>query len=165
VPRPSLEAIVRSPQAKPISGSAKPPFDVADPCRPSAFTYHRNLRQARQYVMDHLDGDLSLGAVARVAGVERKYFSMLFRRQAGVGFKTWTLLMRLNRAMALFRTTDATVTVVSELVGFQSLRTFERAFVRLVGLTPREYQQWARDHLDHAGEPPQGSEQLSHRSR
>ncbi len=117
---------------------------IIDPYRAPAFSYHDHLRRASNYVRTHLDGDLSLAAVAGAVGIERKYFSTLFRKQAGIGFKSWTRLCRLQRAVELFRTTDIAVTSVAYEVGFHDLRTFERAFRQLLGASPRDFRKGMR---------------------
>ena len=104
--------------------------------RSSAFRYYPVLKRVKDYVDANLDGDISLGTVADVAGLEEKYFSAFFRQKAGIGFRSWLTQLRIQKAKEMFRDHDHRITHVALSVGFRDLRTFERAFT---GMTPRSY--------------------------
>lgn len=50
---------------------------------------------------------------------------------------------RIERAMALLRHSDLTVTDICMTVGFSSLGTFSTRFTELVGVPPTQYRVWA----------------------
>lgn len=101
-----------------------------------ALAYSPRLRKVHQYVLAHLDQPISLEDAARVASLEPKYFSALFKRRTGTGFKRWLVGLRIGHAMELLDSEDLDITSVADRVGFANLRTFQRAFLEHVGTTP-----------------------------
>ena len=52
-----------------------------------AFTYYRRLGRVREYLEEHISEQLSLEEAARVAGLEKKYFSTFFHEKTGVRYR------------------------------------------------------------------------------
>jgi AraC-like DNA-binding protein len=103
------------------------------------FSYYLPLQRVREYVEKNLSEPISLRAAASAAGLEEKYFSAFFHRKTGICFRDWLAARRVDRAIEILTQHDDTITSVAESAGFQDLRTFERSFKRLTGLTPREF--------------------------
>ena len=103
------------------------------------FSYYPPLQRVREYVEKNLSEPISLREAASAAGLEEKYFSAFFHRKTGVCFRDWLAGRRVDRAIEILTQHDDTITNVAESAGFQDLRTFERSFKRLTGLTPREF--------------------------
>ena len=102
------------------------------------FEFYPSLRRAREFVEKRYADDLSLADVARVAGLEKKYFSVYFRAKSGVPFRHWLGSIRVREAIRMMSEQDHGLTYIACEVGFQDMRTFERTFKRLTGCTPRE---------------------------
>jgi AraC-like DNA-binding protein len=103
------------------------------------FSYYLPLQRVREYVEKNLSEPISLRVAASAAGLEEKYFSAFFHRKTGICFRDWLAGRRVDRAIEILTQHDDTITSVAASVGFQDLRTFERSFKRLTGLTPREF--------------------------
>lgn len=103
------------------------------------FAYYPPLRKAKEYVERNLSEPIPLRAAAQAAGMEEKYFSAFFHRKTGICFRDWLSGRRVGRAIEILQGGDDTITRVAASVGFQDLRTFERAFKRCTGLTPRDF--------------------------
>jgi|GEM_PF-1195590 len=103
------------------------------------FSYYLPLQRVREFVERNLSEPISLRVAASAAGLEEKYFSAFFHRKTGVCFRDWLAGRRVDRAIEILTQHDDTITSVAASVGFQDLRTFERSFKRLTGLTPREF--------------------------
>lgn len=101
------------------------------------FSYNPRLNKVKQFVDANLTEPVSLGLVADAAGLEKTYFSKYFRAKTGICFRDWLSAMRVNRAMEIMTTRDLSITAIAFAVGFQDLRTFERAMERCTGLSPR----------------------------
>ena len=71
------------------------------------------------------------------------YISHLFSMKLKVRFNDYINSLRINDACRQLRQTDKTVTEISECVGFNTLRTFNRAFIKQVGTSPSEYRKSA----------------------
>src|ERR1043166_3503836 len=77
--------------------------------------------------------------MARAAGLSRAHFSREFRRAFGEPPHSYLLTRRLERAAALLRTTDRSVTDICLSVGLQSVGSFTTSFTRTFGLSPTAY--------------------------
>nr|WP_083467245.1 helix-turn-helix transcriptional regulator [Kibdelosporangium sp. MJ126-NF4] len=82
---------------------------------------------------------LDVPALARIALMSPTHFARSFRATFGETPHRYLQRRRIERAMALLRTTPATVTEVAEQIGFESLGTFSRTFRAIVGRSPTEY--------------------------
>lgn len=104
-----------------------------------ALSYYRSLARVDQYVRASLSEPLTLEKVARVACLERKYFSAFFRSKTGITFREWLRRLRVQRALRLMVSCDESIARVAYAVGYEDVRTFERAFKQLMGTTPIAY--------------------------
>ena len=97
------------------------------------------LRQAR----DRMDRDyaqpLDVPALARAAYMSPAHFSRQFRAAYGETPYSYLMTRRIERAKALLRRGDLSVTDVCFEVGCSSLGTFSTRFTELVGVPPSTY--------------------------
>jgi transcriptional regulator GlxA family with amidase domain len=109
------------------------------------------LRQAR----DRMDRDyaepLDVPALARAALMSPGHFSRSFRAAFGETPYSHLMTRRIERAKALLRKGDLSVTEVCFAVGCTSLGSFSSRFTELVGESPSAYR--ARNHDDSATIP------------
>jgi AraC-like DNA-binding protein len=113
-----------------------------------AFSYYHRLSPVLQFVTANVTTPISLGAAAKLAGLERKYFSAFFHSKVGATFSEWLRIVRVDRATELLRAHDETIIRVAFASGFRDVRTFERAFKRYVGVSPRAYRASVRPEHD-----------------
>ena len=66
------------------------------------------------------------------------YLSGVFKEQAGVNFGDFLEQVRINKACELLLDKSLTVNQVSEMVGYNSVQSFRRAFKRVRGMSPKE---------------------------
>ncbi len=99
----------------------------------------RYLLRARDLVDARYAEPLDVDDLAREAGLSRAHFSSEFRRAFGETPHAYLLTRRLERAAALLRTTDHSVTDICMAVGLSSLGSFTTSFRRLFGLSPTAY--------------------------
>ena len=106
----------------------------------------RRLRRAR----DRMDRDyaqpLDVAALARTALMSTAHFSRRFREAYGETPYSYLMTRRIERAMALLRRGDVSVTDACFAVGCTSLGSFSTRFTQVVGETPSGYR--ARDHRE-----------------
>jgi len=111
----------------------------------------RRLRRAR----DRMDRDyalpLDVAALARAALMSPAHFSRQFRAAYGETPYSYLMTRRIERAKALLRRGDMSVTEVCFEVGCTSLGSFSSRFTELVGETPSAYR--ARGHEDYVAVP------------
>jgi len=125
-------------------GPARSILPNSEDVNEAAFAYYAPLERARQYVERTLPRAIALGDAARAAGLERTYFSSYFHAKVGLRFSQWVAGLRIQRSMAILRSRDETITELALAVGFQDLRSFERAFRRWTAMTPRAYKKLVR---------------------
>ncbi|MFY0408815.1 helix-turn-helix transcriptional regulator [Solicola sp. PLA-1-18] len=107
-------------------------------------------------VRDRIDRDhaqpLDVEALARGVHLSAGHLSREFRREYGESPYSYLMTRRIERAMALLRRGDVSVTDVCFTVGFSSLGTFSTRFTELVGVPPSTYRRAASEDAD--GMPP-----------
>ncbi|MCV2490945.1 helix-turn-helix transcriptional regulator [Geodermatophilus sp. YIM 151500] len=123
--------------------------------RPAETEHLRDLARLRR-VRDRIDREyaqpLDVAALARGAHVSAGHLSREFRRAYGESPYAYLMTRRIERAMALLRRGDLSVTEVCFAVGCSSLGTFSTRFTELVGVPPSVYRERAASAT--AGMPP-----------
>lgn len=109
-----------------------------------AFRYYHRLQEIKRFIDEHYMEEISLKKAARIAGLEKKYFSTFFHKKVGVGFKHWLTRVRVDKAMELMKAEDYTIAEVAYSAGFKDIRTFERAFKKCTKRTPRDFKNGSR---------------------
>jgi AraC-like DNA-binding protein len=110
-----------------------------------------HLRRARDLMDREYACPLDVAALSRTALMSSAHFSRQFRIAYGETPYAYLMTRRIERAKALLRHGDMSVTEVCVAVGCTSLGSFSTRFTQLVGETPTAYR--ARDHSALAGVP------------
>ena len=97
------------------------------------------ITQARSYIRDHSDDELSLAVVAQIVNMSATYFSEKFKEMTGINFVEYVARTRVEKARNLLLNPNRRVSEVAFEVGFQSLSQFNRTFRKIVGEAPRDY--------------------------
>ncbi|HET7509189.1 MAG TPA: helix-turn-helix transcriptional regulator [Solirubrobacterales bacterium] len=103
-----------------------------------------HLRRARDLIDREYARPLEVAELARAALMSTAHFSRQFRATYGETPYAYLMTRRIERAKALLRRGDFSVTEVCLEVGCTSLGSFSARFTELVGETPTAYR--ARDH-------------------
>jgi AraC-like DNA-binding protein len=98
------------------------------------------------------DRPLDVEALAAGVHLSAGHLSRRFREEFGESPYSYLMTRRIERAMALLRGTDRSVTAICMDVGFTSLGTFSTRFKELVGVSPSAYRRDGAEVLD--GMPP-----------
>ena len=110
--------------------------------RPADEQHLRDLARLRR-VRDRIDRDyaqpLDVEALARDANMSAGHLSRQFKVAYGESPYSYLMTRRIERAMALLRRGDLSVTEVCFAVGCSSLGTFSTRFTELVGVPPSTY--------------------------
>jgi AraC-like DNA-binding protein len=114
--------------------------------RPAQAQQLRDLVRLRR-VRDRIDREyaqpLDVEALARGANMSAGHLSREFRLAYGESPYSYLMTRRIERAMALLRRGDFSVTEVCFAVGCASLGTFSTRFTELVGMPPSTYRRLA----------------------
>lgn len=110
--------------------------------RPAAAQHLQDLARLRR-VRDRIDREyqqpLDVEALARGVNMSAGHLSRQFRLAYGESPYAYLMTRRIERAMALLRRGDLSVTEVCFAVGCSSLGTFSTRFTELVGVPPSAY--------------------------
>lgn len=101
------------------------------------------LKAIVNYCTRNYTKELSLGVLERELHISKYYISHLFSDKLHIGFNDYINSLRVSFACHHLRHSDRSVTEISDLVGFGTLRTFNRAFIKQMGRTPSEYRRAA----------------------
>jgi AraC-like DNA-binding protein len=102
------------------------------------------LRRARDRMDREYAQPLDVEALARDAHMSAGHFSRQFRSAYGESPYSYLMTRRIERAMALLRRGDTSVTDACFAVGCSSLGTFSTRFTELVGMSPAAYRREAQ---------------------
>ena len=119
--------------------------------RPAAAQHLRDLARLRR-VRDRIDREyaqpLDVEALARGVNMSAGHLSRQFRRAYGESPYAYLMTRRIERAMALLRRGDLSVTEVCFAVGCSSLGTLSSRFTELVGVSPSVYREAERGKVE-----------------
>jgi len=99
----------------------------------------RHLLRGRDLADASYAEPIRVADMAAAAGLSPAHFSRRFRLTFGESPHRYLLTRRLERAAALLRNTDRSVTDICFLVGLESLGSFTTSFGRMFGSSPTAY--------------------------
>lgn len=101
--------------------------------------YAEKFMKICDYISSHCTEDLTLDAVADMAGFSKFHFSRLFKQFTNVSFYQYLSQNRIGVAEKLLAIPEYSVTAVAYNSGFTSLSSFIRMFKIVKGVTPSEF--------------------------
>jgi len=110
----------------------------------------RKIREVQAFLEENLEQDVDLRTIAHEAALSPYYLTRQFTAQVGVPPYRYLIGLRIDRAKALLRDSEFTVTQICHRVGFNSLSHFTTTFRRHTGLSPSAYRRrrdWEQDAL------------------
>jgi transcriptional regulator GlxA family with amidase domain len=117
------------------------------------------LRRVRDRMDREYAQPLDVEALARGVNMSAGHFSRQFKLAYGESPYSYLMTRRIERAMALLRLGDLSVTEICFAVGCSSLGTFSTRFTELVGVPPSTYRSQAAEET--AGMPPCVAKQVT----
>lgn len=91
------------------------------------------------YIHTHYKDPLSLERVAKHFHVSSPYLSDQFKQHVGETFVNFLHEVRLRHACSLLASTELAITTIAHEVGYNSFKTFSRAFRQRKHMTPSDY--------------------------
>ena len=102
-----------------------------------------SIRELQIWILEHLESKLSVEDLAGRVSMSLRNFERVFTREAGTTPSQYVLQMRVEAARRLLERTDGGLKQVASAAGFGGVDVMRRAFVRLLGITPRRYRELA----------------------
>ena len=101
--------------------------------------YAHILSIAKQYVQKNYNRDISMDEVAEMVSMSYSYFSRVFKEQLHQSFSEYVLSVRMREAKRLMEEDPAIkIKEVAELVGYESVYTFSRAYKQYYHVSPKQ---------------------------
>lgn len=97
------------------------------------------LQKVDEYVNRNYNSHISLEDISAYCGYSTYYFSHFFKEATGQNFSDYLVLFRIERALYMINHTDRNLTDIAFDCGFNSIRSFNRAFRNHLKFTPSEY--------------------------
>lgn len=102
-------------------------------------TYNPYIEKAISYMKEHINENISLALLADIIHVNPSYLSTLFRQETGKTFVNVRAEIKIEYAKELLKK-KCKICEAAQTVGFENEKYFSRAFRRITGMSPREYQ-------------------------
>jgi len=106
---------------------------------PTQLTYRRRILAVQLHIQEHLNEDLSLEKLARLAHFSPFHFHRIFKALVGESVHEHVRRLRLEAAAMLLKTTDRSVTQIAFDAGYETHEAFTRAFRQLFGVSPSQF--------------------------
>lgn len=116
-------------------------YTTVKPCcqRQEGGLSHCKLKQAVDYIHDHLAEDICLEQIADYLGLSRYHFCRLFKRSTGLSPYQYVIQCRVERAKQLLRKGGLSLGEIAVDCGFSHQSHLHHHFKRLTGVTPKRF--------------------------
>ena len=95
----------------------------------------------KDYVHSHLSSNLTLAALSDVVNYNSAYVSRVFKQTSGINLSSYITTCRVNAAKELLQTTQDSISIIAEKVGFDTSQYFSMVFQKQVGLSPSKFRE------------------------
>jgi AraC family transcriptional regulator len=102
-------------------------------------TYRQRVLQVQLFIQEHLDQELPLEKLARVAHFSPYHFHRIFKALVGEPVSEYVRRLRLESAAVALKTTQRSVLEIALDAGYGAHEAFTRAFHQLFGVSPSEF--------------------------
>ncbi|MFB2893510.1 helix-turn-helix domain-containing protein [Aerosakkonemataceae cyanobacterium BLCC-F50] len=103
------------------------------------------LRQALDYIQEHLGEDISLEAIANYLNISQYHFSHLFKESMGISPYQYVLQQRVERAKQLLKQRELTIAEITVECGFANQAHLFKHFHKFLGMSPTKYRSYLID--------------------
>lgn len=99
----------------------------------------KQIQQTIEYIDEHLDEEINIDRLAKLASLSQFYYQRLFRRLVKKPVAEYVKLRRMAKATEALTQKDQRILDVALDLGFSSHEHFTRTFKDTFGMTPEEY--------------------------
>lgn len=102
------------------------------------------IHRCLDFLHSHYCEEITVGQLASIVGLDRKYLSSLFKRATGMPPQQYLLNYRMEKACALLRKGHYSIAEVARSVGYQDALLFSKMFKKTEGVSPTDYRDRAQ---------------------
>lgn len=99
------------------------------------------VRKILEYCSRHYAEDLSLDTLAENLHLNKYYISHSVNKQLNMRISTFINALRIEAACRLLQNSNQKISEVAQAVGYDTIRSFNRAFSEIIHMTPKEYRE------------------------
>lgn len=121
-----------------------PRFGMNQSMKPAQQTYRHRILKVQLHIQEHLDEDLSLDQLAKIAHFSPYHFHRIFKSMVGEGVKEYVKRLRLEMAAMLLKSTAHPVLQIALECGYEAHEAFSRAFRQMFGMSPSQFREEQR---------------------
>ncbi len=97
------------------------------------------LKNIVDYCSRNYTKEISLESLSKELHISKYYISHIFGSHLNMRFNDYVNSLRVSKACLLLTDSDMSITAIGDKVGFSTIRTFNRAFLRQTGKSPSDY--------------------------
>lgn len=115
--------------------------EIYDASRLKKTNRNTAIEKTMVYINQHLADDLTLEELAKIANMNKTYYSTVFKKITGITVWEYILKMRVELAISylVMNKSKYNISEISEMCGFHNAANFNKVFKRITGKTPSEY--------------------------
>lgn len=98
------------------------------------------------YCITNYDKPISIASLSEMFNISQNHLSRLFNQRMHMHFCDYMNTLRISKAQILLENSAYNITEISNMVGFSTLRSFNRAFLKLLGTTPTKFRKERENH-------------------
>lgn len=102
------------------------------------------IRYGAEYMLNYY-ASINVGDVSKYLGIDRSYFSAIFKESMGIAPNEYLLQVRMRNCGYLLQNMDMSIQEVARYVGYEDSLTFSKAFRRFYGVSPKYYREMPAD--------------------
>ncbi|CAG7615156.1 HTH-type transcriptional activator RhaR [Paenibacillus solanacearum] len=111
-------------------------------------TIDPRIQTACSYMERHMNQTIKIGDLARNVYISESHLRLLFRKTFGISPMEYLQQARMKRTKELLVNTQIPIRDIAEMIGYQNQNMFSRSFVKLEGLSAREYRKRYKEKAD-----------------
>ncbi len=98
------------------------------------------LEKTMDYIDNNLNSDLDLYMLSEISGMSKSYFCTVFKRYNGIKPWDYITIKRIDKALRLIMLSPEKKMNIATDCGFNNVANFYRAFKKITGRTPGDYE-------------------------
>ncbi len=99
------------------------------------------IRDALNIIKKQYMQDITIQSIADQLGLDRSYFSNLFKKHTGITPMHFIIRYRMQKALTLLNCNKYSISVIATSVGYSDLFSFSRSFKKFYGVPPQKYKE------------------------
>lgn len=97
------------------------------------------IKKACDYVLEHIDEDITLLTISNKLNLSKNYFCSLFKQETGYNFLEYVTKVKMEWAKRLLKDGNCKTYEVSDMLGYRESSYFSRLFRKYTSYSPAEY--------------------------